>query len=82
MIYIFDLFPGKFGQRTEFHQGKFVTDPDKFIKMCNDPAKNLMDFRIISDDVLHVKWETTPGYERETLVTSEIHASLVTSYAR
>ena len=60
-----------------------VRDTDvKFIKMDNDPTKNLLDFHIISEDILHVEWETTPGYERDSLVTSEIHATLVTSYAR
>jgi len=76
------LFSGKFGQRSEYRQGEFVTDPVKFIKMDNDPTKKLLDFHIISEDILHVEWETTPGYERDSLVTSEIHATLVTSYAR
>jgi hypothetical protein len=34
------------------------------------------------DDILQVEWETTPGYEMDSLVTSEIQAKLVTSYAR
>ena len=59
-----------------------MTSPVKYFKLMNDSTKVMKDFRIISDEVLHVEWENSPGFEQESLVTSEIHASLVTSYAR
>ncbi len=73
---------GTFGQRSEYRQGGFITDPVKYIQLANDPTKNMVDFRIINDSVLHVEYETTLGYEIDSTVTSEIHATLVTSYAR
>jgi hypothetical protein len=73
---------GKFGQRSEYRQGEFIVDPVKYIRMVNDSTKNLMDFRIISDSVIHVEFETAPGFEMDSVVTSEIHATLVTGYAR
>ena len=59
-----------------------MASPEKYCKMVSDSTKNLLDFKIINDNIVHLEWENSPGFEEDTLVSSDIHATLVTSYAR
>ncbi len=50
--------------------------------MLNDPTKTCRDFHIINDDIIQVEWEHSEGFETDSMVTSDIHATLTTAYAR
>jgi hypothetical protein len=59
-----------------------VSTPEDYFKIVDDPTKDIKDFRIVNDDVVQIMWGSKEGYEEDSIVASEIHASFVTSYAR
>ena len=61
-------FWGKFGQRTNFPQTTIIHDSEanKFHQLLIDPGKTLLDFHILGEDLLSVKWE----YAKESVPQS------------
>ena len=52
-------FWGKFGQRLDMMQSKFIHDSqaDECYALLTDPLKQVKDFMILSPELLHVKYK-------------------------
>lgn len=52
---LLNSFCGKFGQRLNMPQTSFFhkTEADKFFKSLFDPSKEVTDFHIINDEMIH-----------------------------
>ena len=77
-------FWGKFGQRSNMQQSKYVYAGDlaPFIDLIADRSKELIDFHIISDDVLHVNWRHRGEFVPDNNKTNIFVATFTTCWAR
>lgn len=73
---------GKFGQRNNMKQNRYVKSPQEFFKMWVDKSKKIQDFHIINDDTLHVEWSHEDTFEPDSLMTNEVIATFTTCWAR
>ena len=77
-------FWGKFGQRTNMRQTKFIysSEIDQFIALLTDPTKEVIDFHIITEDILHVDWQYKNPFTPEDNKTNIFIATFTTCWAR
>ena len=79
---LLNSFWGKFGQNTNYTKTEFISDPETYFRHVNDGTKHCLDFNIISEDIIQLDWENDNLFLEDSVVNSDIHAVLVTSYAR
>ena len=77
-------FWGKFGQRSNMKQTKYINSSqlDQFINLFTDRTKEIVDFHIISDDMISVAWEYRIGFTPESSKTNIFIATFTTCWAR
>jgi hypothetical protein len=73
---------GKFCERPNRAKVVFVKTALDLAKMMNDVSKEVMDFHIISDDVIAVEMKDNEDFSPESLYTNELIGALTTSYGR
>ena len=74
----------KFGQRLNMPQSQFIHDSqaELFFSTLTDHFKNVMDFRIINDHVLHLKYQHTNDCGAPDVKTSIFLATFMTCWTR
>ena len=75
-------FYGKFGQRTNMKQTKFLNNMTDFYNLWLDPSKNILDFNVVSEDILQVEYKHSSDFEPLPLNTNVIIAAFCTCWAR
>ena len=75
-------FYGKFGQRTNMKQTKFLNDMSDFYNLWLDPSKKLLDFHVVSEDILQVEYKHSNDFEPIAQNTNVIIAAFCTCWAR
>lgn len=77
-------FWGKLGQRPNFTHSDMFTDnePEKFCRLISDPSKELVDFHILNDNVIHVQWKYKAGFVPMNNRTNVFLAAFTTCWAR
>jgi hypothetical protein len=77
-------FWGKFGQRPNMKQCKFINEKDltDFYSIMTDPTKTLHNFHILTDKVATIEWTHDDLFVPESDSTSVFVATFTTCYAR
>ena len=75
-------FYGKFGQRTNMTKHKFITDISELYNIWIDKSKKLMDFHIVSEEVMELEYKYADDFEPISMNTNVIIAAFCTSWAR
>ena len=77
-------FWGKFGQRSNMRQTKYIhsSELSQLINLITDKTKEVIDFHIISEDILHVEWQHTNDFTPESNKTNIFIATFTTCWAR
>ena len=77
-------FWGKFGQRLNMSQTKFLydTEVDKFFQLLSDPTKEVSDFHIVSDDMIQLEYANDSSFLPVDFKTNVFLASFTTCMAR
>ena len=75
-------FYGKFGQRTNMNQTKFVTDIAEMYKLLTDPSIIVTDFHIMNENVIEMEYKNSDDFEPQSFNTNVVIAAFCTSWAR
>ena len=75
-------FFGKFGQRTNMKQSKFVTDIASMIQIFSDTSKLVTDFHIMSEEMMEIEYQTSSDFEQVSFNTNVIYSAFCSSYGR
>lgn len=75
-------FYGKFGQRTNMKKTQFVNNVGDLYRLFTDPSKEVIDFHIMSDDIMEVEFKNTTEFEPLSINTNVVVAAFCTSWAR
>ena len=73
---------GKFGQNTDRSKTLYVKTVEHLYKTLLDPAKNVTDFRILSEDLMHVEYKDNRFFARVDDRTNVVIAAFCTTWAR
>ena len=79
---MFFSFWGKFGQRNNMAQSKIVSDLAEFHQLFTDSTRELVDWHVLSDDLVQLEWKHKKGYIPENLQTNIFLATFTTAHAR
>ena len=79
---LLNSFWGKFGQNDNYAKTEFICEPETYFTRINDCTKQCLDFNIISEEIIQLDWENDNLFLEDSIVSSDIHAVLVTAYAR
>ena len=77
----FYLTRGKFAQ-SNFTTTKLIIDVAEFYKYVTDPTLKILNWHIITEDVVYLEYERMSEYETGNQVTNMYIASFTTAYAR
>ena len=75
-------FYGKFGQRTNMKKTKFITEIQDLYDLWLDESKLVMDFHLISDQIIEVEFKHSEDFEPLSFNTNVVIAAFCTSWAR
>jgi hypothetical protein len=77
-------FWGKFGQRSNMTQSKFVSkyDLESFYSHLTDPSKTMQSFHIMSETMAQIQWTHDGSFVPENESTNIFIATFTTCYAR
>ena len=77
-------FWGKFGENLSKTKSEFIHDneAEKFIQMITSADKEVTNFNIVADDIIHVEWKAKKESLNEDFKTNIFLASFTTCWAR
>ena len=75
-------FYGKFGQRTNMKKTVFINDIATLMRTLTDPSKLLVDFHIMSDDIIQIEYKNSADFKLQSFSTNVLIAAFCTSWAR
>ena len=73
---------GKFGQRSNFKQTKYISSDREFYSIINDDKVNEVSWRILNEDILEVVFDLRDDCVKESTNTNIAIASFTTCWAR
>lgn len=73
---------GKFGQRLNLRKSHMIDNVPDLCKIISAPDKTLVDFHILSDDVMHLETVNNEHFDEMDLKTNVIVSIFTTSWAR
>ena len=73
---------GKFGQKTHMKETKFVSDVGPLYNILSDRRKKVLDFHVMSDNMMQVEFEVDKLFQQLNLKTNVVLAAMCTSWAR
>ena len=79
---LLNSFWGKFAQRTNLTQTKYIYDQVDFLRHMLDPVKTVKDFHIIKDDVIALDYEFVDKQVPDTPQSNIVVAAFTTCWAR
>ena len=77
-------FWGKWAQRLDFKHNAIInaSQPEKFFNLITDPTKELCDFHVLANDVIHLTWSHKGEFSPVDNKTNIFLASFTTCWAR
>lgn len=75
-------FWGKWGQRSNMSQVKFLTSTVELEKLQNNSQRILNRFHVVNEDILAVEYQNRESFESESFITNEVLAAFTTCWAR
>ena len=72
-------FCGKFGQRTNMKKTVFIKDIKTLMNTLTDPSKLLMDFHIMTDNIIQVEYKYSEDFQLQSFNTNVVIAAFCTS---
>ncbi|XP_041361864.1 uncharacterized protein LOC121377831 [Gigantopelta aegis] len=77
-------FWGKFGQRLNMKQSSFIhqNNAETFFKMLTDPTKEIVNFHILTDNILQLEYQHKSSFVPEDKKVNIFLATFTTSWAR
>ena len=75
-------FWGKFGQRENQKQSKIVSDAAEFFRMLSSTDKEILDWHILSDDLVQIDWKYLEEFLGANDMTNVFLAAFTTAHAR
>jgi len=73
---------GKFGQRTNLRKSHMIDNVPDLCEIMTAPQKKLVDFHILSDDVMHLETEDDESFSEMDLKTNVVISAFTASWAR
>jgi G:T-mismatch repair DNA endonuclease (very short patch repair protein) len=73
---------GRLSLRDNLKKTAYIRTPEEFNKLMTDPELQILDFKIINDDVLAIIYENKKQYIPLSLTTNSILSSFTTCYGR
>ena len=81
MLYIYSFW-GKFGQRGDLTQTKYVYNQAELLPLILDPTKKVKDFHIVNDDLIVVDYEDDEDFVADSPSANVFIATFTTCWAR
>jgi hypothetical protein len=75
-------FWGKFGQRSQISDSKFVTDPAEFNRIMFDESNQVEQIRVMSENVVYVTYSKKDAFVEGMPYSNPVVASFVTAICR
>ena len=75
-------FYGKFGQKLLKTKNKLVTTLEEAFCTMSDPALNVTDWHVLSEDVLHIEYSSKKNFEMADIFGNVVIAAMCTCWAR
>lgn len=75
-------FYGKFGQRNNMKKSKFINDVGELYNTLVDYSKVLLDFHIMSEDIMLLEFKNSEDFEGISTRTNVLIAAFCTTWAR
>lgn len=82
MFVLLFFLQGKFAQRSNLGQRKYVTDSAEMIKLMMDDSKVLTDFCLVNEDVILVEFENQENFTPDSLSTNVAIAAFTCCWGR
>jgi hypothetical protein len=73
---------GKFGQRLNLRKTHLITDPSALCDVMTHPKHIVVDFHILSEDMMQVETEDNTYFQTTDLKTNVVIAAFTSSWAR
>ena len=73
---------GKFGQRPMMRKTHIVNSIQKLLRIMTDEKETVVDFHVLSDDVMHIETEGNQHFAKPNCKTNVIISAFTTSWAR
>ena len=74
-------FYGKFGQRTNMKETKFLKNVAELYNIFTDPSKIVTDFYIMNEDIMEVEFQNVEDFEPLSINTNVAIVAFCTSWA-
>jgi G:T-mismatch repair DNA endonuclease (very short patch repair protein) len=75
-------FYGKFGQRMDQQQEKFVDDMGEMFNLLTDPTKTIINWHILNENLMLFYYKRKEEFDSETIVGNVVIAAFCTCWAR
>lgn len=75
-------FWGKFAQRPNLTQVKYLDQPNEFFKLLTDQTKIVLDAFLVNNSTMMVQFEDADGFVRDPKHSNVVIAAFTTAYAR
>ena len=73
---------GKFGQRTTMKKSHIVNSVPQLCKLVTSPDKNILDFHVLNEDMMHVETEENDHFAKMDLKSNVVISAFTASWAR
>ncbi|ESO90463.1 hypothetical protein LOTGIDRAFT_123212, partial [Lottia gigantea] len=73
---------GKFGQRDNFSQTEYITDPSEYFQLMNDSTETVKDVQIVNDNMVMIEKLKKEQHVQPCAITNVVIAAFVTAQAR
>lgn len=79
---ILNVLWGKFGQRDNFSQTEYLSDPSEYFQLMNDASENVKDVQIVNDNMVMIEKVKKEQHVQPCAITNVVIAAFVTAQAR
>ena len=73
---------GKFGQRDNFSQTEYMTDPSEFFRTMGDVTETVKDVQVVNENMVMIEKVKKEHHVQPCTITNVVIASFVTAQAR
>ena len=73
---------GKFGQRDNFSQTEYITEPSRYFELMMDVTENIKDVQLVNDNMVMVERLKLEDHVQPSPITNVVIAAFVTAQAR
>ncbi|ESO99215.1 hypothetical protein LOTGIDRAFT_239739 [Lottia gigantea] len=73
---------GKFGQRDNFSQTEYITEPERYFDLLTDVTQSIKDVQLVNDNMVMVERLKLEEHVQPSQITNVVIAAFVTAQAR